>query len=258
VTGDPDDFRMPILEHLRELRDRLVRALVALVLGCVAGLAVSTRMFEFLARPMRDALEATGKGTLAVTAATEGFFVQLKVAVFTGFLLALPVIAYQAWQFIAPALYDQERKHVAPLVAASTTLFLLGAAFAYEVVFRFGFPVFLEMNPDGVQAMLSIESYLSFATTLLVAFGTSFQLPVVIYFLSRVGLVNHRDLVKGFRYAIVIIFVIAAILTPPDVLSQFMMAIPLLVLYAIGIAVSYVVSTKPVGEAAAPVKSEPG
>lgn len=245
MTGDPNDYRMPILEHLRELRDRLVRALLALAVGCAAGLAVSRQMFEILAKPMRDALEATGKGTLAVTAATEGIFVQLKVAIFTGFLLALPVIAYQVWQFIAPALYDRERKHVVPLVVASTALFALGAAFAYEVVFRFGFPVFLEMNPEGVQAMLSIEAYLSFATTLLVAFGASFQLPVVIYFLSRVGLVNHRDLLKGFRYAIVIIFVIAAVLTPPDVLSQFMMAIPLMVLYAIGILVSYFVSTKP-------------
>ena len=241
----PDDYRMSLMDHLRELRRRVIVCLQALAVGCVIGLAGASKIFAILCAPMNAALAETEHGTLAVTTATEGVFVQLKVAVFVALFIASPVIFWQIWKFVAPGLYDTEKRHVFPLVVASTSLFSLGAAFAYFVVFHFGFPVFLKMNGEGVTAVLSIDSYLTFATTLLVAFGASFQLPVVIWFMSRIGLVNHRDLIRGFRYSIVIIFVIAAILTPPDVLSQMMMAVPLCALYAIGIVVSYFSSTKP-------------
>lgn len=236
---------MSLMDHLRELRRRVIVCLQALAVGCVIGLAGASKIFAILCAPMNAALAETEHGTLAVTTATEGVFVQLKVAVFVALFIASPVIFWQIWKFVAPGLYDTEKRHVFPLVVASTSLFSLGAAFAYFVVFHFGFPVFLKMNGEGVTAVLSIDSYLTFATTLLVAFGASFQLPVVIWFMSRIGLVNHRDLIRGFRYSIVIIFVIAAILTPPDVLSQMMMAVPLCALYAIGIVVSYFSSTKP-------------
>ena len=137
-----------------------------------------------------------------------------------------------------------EKRWVMPLMATSTALFLSGAAFAYFVVFRFGFPVFLEMNGPDVKAVLSIQSYLNFAATILVAFGVSFQLPIVVWFLARLGVIDHIDMIRGFRYSIVAIFVIAGILTPPDVLSQVLMAGPLVLLYGVGIGVARFATTK--------------
>lgn len=248
---DPvESYRMPILEHLRELRSRVIVAVRALIVGVLGCYVFAKDIFDFLAKPMQDALAETGSGSLAVMQATEGFMVQMKVAAMAGLFVASPVIFYQIWRFVAPGLYDKEKRMVLPLVGASTFLFLGGAAFAYYGVFRFGFPIFLKMNGENVTAVLSIDSYLSFATTLLVAFGSSFQLPVVVYFLSRIGLINHVDLIKGFRYGVVIIAVIAAVLTPPDVLSMAMMGVPLLLLYGVGILVAWVFSTKPVAGAA--------
>lgn len=248
MTERADTFEMPLLEHLRELRKRIIVSLWATLIGVVVGFIFAAPIFEWIAAPMNEALDATGTGTLAVTQAMEGFMVQMKVAGMAGVFAASPVIAFQVWQFVAPGLYEREKKGVIPLAMSSTALFLLGGAFAYYGVFRFGFPLFLEMNGENVQAVLSIDSYLSFAITLLVAFGASFQLPVVVYFLARLGLVNHRDLIHGFRYGVVGIFVIAAILTPPDVISQLLMAGPLVVLYGVGIVVAYFASTKPVVE----------
>lgn len=242
---NPDEYRMSILDHLRELRERLIRALVSLLVSFFLCFAFSDQIFAWLAAPMNDALKATGAGSLAVTEAMEGFFVKVRTAGLSGVFLSSPLLFWQGWKFVAPGLYDREKRYVFPLVGASTGLFLGGAAFAYYVVFRWGFPVFLEMNGENVTAVITISSYLSFATTLLVAFGVAFQLPVVVWFLARLGLINHRDMIRGFRYSIVIIFVIAAILTPPDVLSQFMMAGPLVVLYGVGIIVARFASTKP-------------
>ena len=249
---DPDDFRMPILEHLRELRGRLIVCLVALVGSFAISFVFAQDLFDWLAAPMNEALHSTGKGTLAVTLAMEGFLVQMHISGFAALFVSSPIIFWQVWRFVAPGLYDTEKRWVLPLVVTSTSLFVGGAAFAYFVVFHFGFPVFLEMNGQDVQAVLSIQSYLDFAATILVAFGVSFQLPVVVWFLARLGLVDHLDMLRGFRYSIVGIFVIAGILTPPDVLSQVMMATPLVVLYGVGIIVARIVTTKvrtPPGEA---------
>lgn len=245
-VDDADEYRMPILEHLRELRSRMIIALWALLVGCGVAFFFAQPLFDWIAAPMNQALKDTGAGTLAVTEATEGFVVQMKVAGLAGFLAALPVIAWQVWRFVAPALYKDERRFVVPLVLASTVLFLTGAAFAYFGVFRFGFPLFLEMNGPEITAVLSINSYLSFAITLIVAFGLSFQLPVVVWFLARIGLVNHVDLIQGFRYGVIAIAVIAAVLTPPDVVSMSLMGVPLLALYGLSIGVAWVASTKPV------------
>lgn len=245
-VDDVDEYRMPILEHLRELRARLIASLWALLIGFAVCFFFAQPLFELIAAPMNQALKDTGAGTLAVTEATEGFMVQMKVAGLAGFLVALPVIAWQVWRFVAPGLYKDEKRMVIPLVASSTALFLLGASFAYFGVFRYGFPFFLEMNGPEITAVLSINSYLSFAITLIVAFGMSFQLPVVVWFLARIGLVNHVDLVKGFRYGVVAIAVVAAVLTPPDVVSMALMGVPLLLLYAVSIGVAWVASTKPV------------
>ncbi|MFZ5477255.1 MAG: twin-arginine translocase subunit TatC [Myxococcota bacterium] len=246
MRPDPvDEARMPLLDHLRELRLRLIRCAWTLLVTFVAGFVVSQQVFDWLAAPMEAALAATGKGTLAVTEATEGVFVQMKVAGLVALFASSPVLFWQSWQFVGPGLYEHEKRAVLPLVAASTVLFTSGAAFAYYVVFRFGFPFFLEMNGENVTAVLSINSYLGLVTTLFVAFGLSFQLPVVVWFLARMGLVDHLDLIRGFRYGVVGIFVVAAVLTPgPDLLSQLLMAAPLLLLYGIGIVVARFATTK--------------
>ncbi len=244
---DPvETYRMPIIEHLRELRDRLIRCLWALGLSAIVGFAVSDPVFAFLSKPMSDALLASNSGTLAVMEATEGFVVQMKVAGLVALFLSLPVLFWQVWGFVAPGLYDTERRWVGPLVAASTVLFLLGATFCYFAVFGFGFPLFLQMNGPNITAVLSINSYLSFAITLLVAFGVAFQLPVVIFFLARLGVINHIDMIKGFRYSVVAIAIVAAVLTPPDVISMSLMGGPLLLLYGLGIIVAWASTTKPV------------
>ncbi len=235
---------MPILDHLRELRSRVIVCLWCLVLTFFVSFFFANDIFAVISAPMNDALNETGRGTLAVTEAMEGFMVQMKVSALAAIFVSAPVLSYQTWRFVAPALYDQEKLWAVPLMLASTSLFVAGAAFAYFVVFRLGFPVFLEMNGEGITAVLSIQSYLSFATTLMVAFGAAFQLPVVIYFLARIGLIDHLDLIRGFRYSIVIIFVVAAILTPPDVVSQMLMAGPLVVLYGVGIVVARIATTK--------------
>ncbi|MSQ02415.1 MAG: twin-arginine translocase subunit TatC [Myxococcales bacterium] len=240
----PDEFRMPILEHLRELRSRLIVCIAALGVTFILSFTFANQIFAWLARPMNRALDVTGKGTLAVTQAMEGFFVQMHVAGFTALVISSPIIFWQIWRFVAPGLYDTERRWVLPLVSTSTALFIGGGAFAYYVVFYFGFPVFLEMNGDDVQAVLSIQSYLSFATTLMAAFGVSFQLPIVVWFLARMGAIDHLDMLRAFRYSLVGIFVVAGILTPPDVISQVLMAGPLVLLYGVGIVVARFATTK--------------
>jgi sec-independent protein translocase protein TatC len=233
LTLNPDEFRMPIMEHLRELRTRLMISLGTLIVAFFVTFGLADEIFAWLAAPM-----------LAVTAVMESFLVQMRVAGYSSVFIGSPVIFFQAWKFVAPGLYDTEKRWVLPLVTASTALFIGGAAFAYLVLFRYGFPVFLTMNGENVTAVLSIESYLNFAATLLVAFGVSFQLPIVVWFLARLGLIDHIDMIRGFRYSIVGIVVIAGILTPPDVFSQMLMAIPLVVLYAASIVVARVVTTK--------------
>jgi sec-independent protein translocase protein TatC len=236
---------MSLLDHLRELRSRLLVCVYTLVPCLAAGLVWSKEAFDFLARPMNDALAATGGGTLAVVQATEGFVVQMKVAGLAGVFLASPVIAWQVWRFVAPGLYDTEKRVVVPLAMASTLLFGLGAAFCYQIIFTYGFPFFLDVNGDDVKAVLSIDSYLGMVVTMLVSFGLAFQMPVVVFFLARLGLVDARDLLRGFRYAVVAIFVVAAILTPsPDAFTQTLMAGPLLLLYGLSIVVAAVSSTK--------------
>jgi sec-independent protein translocase protein TatC len=236
---------MSLLEHLRELRDRFLLCIKAAVPAIAAGFWASDAVFEFLSAPMRDALQRTGKGTLAIAQATEGFTVQMKVALLVaGFLLA-PVIAWQTWAFVSPGLYAHERKTVLPLAFFSTLLFVGGATFCYFTVFRYGFEALLSMNGANVQAVITIDSYLSLCTTMLLSFGIAFQLPIVCWFCARMGWVDGRDLLKGSRYAVIAIFIAAAVLTPSsDALSQLLLAVPLIVLYAVGIVVAALASTK--------------
>ncbi len=244
-AGDPvEEFRMPLMEHLKELRRRLLISLAAGLVGMLVCLGFAQHIWDFLVAPMNEALAATGRGTMAITEPLEGFLTTMKVGAVAGIGLASPVIFYQVWAFVAPGLYPREKRLIVPLVFASTALFLLGAAFGYFVIFRFAFPFFLTVMSDDVSAVLSIASYLSLATKLLLAFGASFQLPVVVFALARLGLIDHRDMTRFFRYSVVAIFVIAAFLTPPDVLSQLLMAGPLIVLYGLSIGVAWLFTTK--------------
>jgi sec-independent protein translocase protein TatC len=238
-----DDYRMPVLEHIRELRTRLVISIAALAVGVGVGLLVAEPCFAFLVEPLTTAI-GEGAGELARLKLFEGILTYLKVGLLVGILLASPVIFYQLWIFVAPGLYKEERRVVVPLMLASTSLFLSGAAFGYFVIFRFGFPYFLSVFAGESIAMLSIGDYLATATRLLLAFGFCFQLPIVVFFLARIGLVNGRDMAHAFRYAIVGIFAVSALITPPDPLTQVLMAAPLTLLYGVGIGVAAFFTTK--------------
>ncbi len=248
----PQEGTMSLMEHLREVRKRLIISIFAMLLGVVGCFFFAPQIWDLLVEPMNAALKNQGSGTLAIITPLEGVVTYLKVALLSGVLIASPVIFYQVWRFVAPGLYAGEKKLVLPLVLSSTVLFLGGIAFGYFVIFGYAFSFFLSVTGDSAQAVLSMQSYLSTATRLLGAFGISFQLPVVVFFLARVGLVNARDMLRGFKYAIVGIFGVSAIITPPDILTQVLMAIPLILLYGIGILLAGVFSTK-----RTPSKAEP-
>ncbi len=243
--NEAHDLRaMPLMEHLRELRTRLIRGGIAAGLGVVLCFFFAPDIWDFLVRPMNDALRANDAGTMAILAPLEGVVTYLKVAVVSGFFVATPVIAWQIWAFVGPGLYSREKKVLLPLVFASTLLFIGGAAFGYFVIFEYAFAFFLSVTAGAAEAVMSMEAYLKTATRLLLAFGLSFQLPVVVFFLARIGLIDAQDMIKGFKYSIVGIFVVAAIITPPDILTQSLMAAPLVLLYGVGIVIAWVVSTK--------------
>jgi sec-independent protein translocase protein TatC len=201
-------------------------------------------IFTWLTHPFEVALEVTGvEGGLAiVTTPFEGVYTYLKVGVFGGLVLALPVVVYQVWLFVAPGLYKTEQQVVYPLALASTVLFILGAAFCYYVMFPVAFPFFLEAV--DARASLSLSGYLSTVVKMMLAFGICFQLPVGVFFLARMGLVDHHDMRRGFRYAVVSLFMLAALITPPEVLTQVLLAVPLVILYVLSIGVAWVATTK--------------
>ncbi|MCO4744144.1 MAG: twin-arginine translocase subunit TatC [Proteobacteria bacterium] len=269
-----EQHRMPLMDHLRELRNRLVIMMVALAVGMLVSLIFTEwlyamltapvrqvldsgivypepdALYDQLSAPIRAALAGAGmgttekiKGTLAITSSPlEGMYTYLRVGLVGGALLASPVIAHQIWGFVAPGLYDSERRVVMPLTFASTFLFLAGAMFAYTVIFPVAFPFFFSML--DAQPMLSIDGYLSTVVRIMLAFGLCFQLPVATWFLARMGLIDHRDMIFGFRYAIVGVFAVAAIITPPDILTQILLGIPMVILYGVGVVVAFIWSTK--------------
>ncbi|MEQ1565717.1 MAG: twin-arginine translocase subunit TatC [Myxococcota bacterium] len=239
-----EQYRMPLIEHLRELRNRLMYAIAAAVVGFLISLAFVDDILHFVTAPVTDTLEALNieGGLSLVNSPFEGMQVWLNAALIGAVTLSSPVIAYQVWAFVAPGLYQTERKYVAPLAFSSTALFLAGAGFAYYVIFPVAFPFFFTVVEAEVS--LSIEGYLNAVLKLLVAFGACFQLPVGAFFLARLGLIDGRDMIKAFRYSVVGIFVVAALITPPDVLSQLLLAAPLMVLYFVSVGVAWMFSTK--------------
>ncbi|MBU2489232.1 MAG: twin-arginine translocase subunit TatC [Proteobacteria bacterium] len=235
--------KLPITAHLEELRTRLIWSLIAVGLGFLACYAVKEDLFQILARPLLSALPEGDK--LIFTGLPEPFFTYLKISFFGGVVLALPVIMYQVWKFVAPGLYLSERNLLFPLVFLSCLFFAMGASFGYFVVFPFGFKFFLGFAGDSIQAMPSMREYLSLTTKLLLGFGIVFQLPLFITAFARFGLVSVDFLKKQRKYAILLFFIAAAILTPPDVITQILMAIPLMALYELSIVGARIFGKKP-------------
>ncbi len=234
----PDELEgteQPFVSHLVELRDRLIRAVIAVGI-CFGVLTVwpgPAGLYDLLAMPLVQHLPKGG--TLIATSVISPFLVPLKITLMAAFLVALPVVLYQVWAFVAPGLYSHEKKLVMPLVISSTLLFFLGIAFCYFFVFGKVFTFIQSFAPKSVSAMPDIEAYLSFVLTMFIAFGSSFEVPIVVVVLARMGLVTVQQL-KGFRsYFIVLAFIIAAVLTPPDVVSQLALAVPMVLLYEAGI-----------------------
>lgn len=238
-------MQMPLLEHLMELKDRLIWAFGAALAGTLICFAFAKEIYDFLKQPFEQALanaEGVAGGLALVNSPFEGVYTYFKVAVIGGLLLSSPVIFWQIWKFVAPGLYDSEQKVVLPLTVASVALFLSGAAFCYYGIFPYAFPFF--MNVLGVDVNLSVGGYLSAVIRMMLAFGLCFQIPVGAFFLARMGFVDHKDLLGFFRYAIVIIFILAAFITPPDPLTQTLLALPMVLLYGVGILVARIWSTK--------------
>jgi len=231
---------MPLTAHLEELRWRIVKAMVAITIAFSGCYFYSDRVFQLLTKPLVDLgdthLQLIGTGV------TEAFFTRLKVSLIAAVFVASPAIFYQVWRFIEPGLVENERRTAIPFVLAATLFFVSGATFCYVLVFPVGYAFFLEEYANiGVAPQIRISEYLSFASRMLLAFGLTFEMPVLTFFLARLGMVTHRMLISGARYAIVIIFIVAAVLTPgPDVASQMLMAGPLLLLYILSIGVAYV------------------
>ncbi len=240
--GPESDVRMPLTAHLDELRTRIIRSLIAVTVGGGLAWLVIERIVAFLLAPLAQIRPE--QSLIIGTGVTEAFFTKLKVAVIGGVFVSSPVIFYQAWRFVAPGLYDREKRVALPFAVAASIFFVSGAAFCYWLVFPVAFRFFLdEFASIGVAAQIRVSEYLSFASRMLLAFGVTFELPVVTFFLARIGLVTHHGLIAWWRYAIVAIFIVAAVLTPgPDVASQMLMACPLLVLYVLSIGVAYAVA----------------
>lgn len=224
------------ISHLIELRDRLLRIVLGLLLVFIALFPFANDIYSLLAQPLLAKLPSGGQ--MIATAVTTPFFIPMKVAMLAAFVISLPHTLYQMWAFVAPGLYAHERRFVAPLVFSSTLLFLAGMAFAYFLVFPVVFGFIAGVAPQGVAVMTDIGNYLDFVMTLFMAFGLAFEVPVAVVLLVHFGMVKVETLREVRSYVIVGAFVLGAILTPPDVISQFMLAIPLWLLYEVGILVS--------------------
>jgi sec-independent protein translocase protein TatC len=233
------ELRMPLIEHLTELRTRLIRSVVAIAVGFLIAYAIDDWLFNALTYPLRAA--SNGKVLLIGTGVAEAFFTKIKVAIIAGLFIASPAVFLEIWKFIVPGLFESERRLAKPFVISATIFFVAGGYFCWAVVFKIGYSFFLrEYSSIGVTPTIRISEYLAFSTKLLLAFGITFELPIFAFFLTRIAVIDHRMMVHYFRYAVLAIFVVAVALTPPDMISPFLLAIPLLALYGLSIGVSYV------------------
>lgn len=234
--NEPDSF----MSHLIELRDRLLRCIVALLLVFLALFPWASDIYAVIAKPMLASLPNSGQ--MIATGVVTTFFVPVKVTMLAALVIALPYVLYQVWAFVAPGLYQHEKRLVAPLVVSSTILFLCGMAFAYFLVFPIVFGFLAKFAPAGVSYMPDIQSYLDFVLTTFVAFGLTFEVPIAVIVLVRAGVVSIGKLKEIRPYVVVGAFVIAAVFTPPDVISQLLLAVPLCLLYELGIILAGIIS----------------
>lgn len=229
---------MSFTSHLEELRSRLIKCFLALMVAFAGCFAIADFIFSILTDPLLS-LNAPGLGLIG-TGVPEAFFVKIKVAFIASIFVSLPVLLWQVWQFVVPGLFEQEKQYARAFVFFGTFFFLLGAWFCYEVIFQVGYGFLLKTYESiDVRPAIRISEYLTFSSKLLLAFGVVFELPVLAFFLARIGLIDHHFLIRKFQYAILIIFCLAAVLTPPDVVSQVLLALPLIALYAVSIGVAY-------------------
>jgi sec-independent protein translocase protein TatC len=242
TPGTPDTPQETFMSHLIELRDRLLRSIIAVVVLTLALVPWAKDIYAALARPLLAALPQGA--TMIATDVTGTFLVPLKVTLMAAFVIALPYVLYQAWAFVAPGLYQHEKRLAMPVIVSSFVFFLIGMAFAYFVVFPVAFGFFASYAPEGVQMMTDIDKYLSFVLTMFLAFGVTFETPVVVVVLVRLGIVSLEKLKAIRAYVIVGAFVVGAIFTPPDVISQLLLAIPLWLLYEVGLLVARFVQPK--------------
>nr|HID58153.1 twin-arginine translocase subunit TatC [Desulfobacterales bacterium] len=238
-----DEVKLPFTDHLEELRRRLIICLVAVGIGFIVSYMFSKKLFAILVIPLLKTMPP-GEEQLIFTGLPEAFFTYLKVSLMAGILLATPVILYQLWMFIAPGLYENERRLVLPIVIFSSIFFLGGTLFAYFVILPIGFKFFIGFSCDYLRPMPTIREYLSFSSKLLLAFGVIFEMPLFILFLSKLGLITAEYLVNKRKYAILLFFIFGAILTPPDVITQVLMALPLIVLYEVSILIAKIFGKK--------------
>ncbi|MGQ9645957.1 MAG: twin-arginine translocase subunit TatC [Thermodesulfobacteriota bacterium] len=237
-----DEKKLPLTAHLQELRRRLILSFIAVGGGFVVCYLFAEKIFDLLAAPLLNVMPAGG--TLVFTSVAEAFFTYMKVAFIAGLMLASPFVLYQIWAFVAPGLYRHEKRYVVPFVLAGSFFFALGIFFGYAIALPVGFKFLLGFSTDFIKPLPSMKEYLSFSIKFLLAFGLVFEFPVVLVLLARVGVVDAKTLARQRKYAILLIFIFAAILTPPDIISQAILALPMIGLYELSILLSRIFGKK--------------
>lgn len=241
---NPNDNEQPLVEHLIELRSRLIRIILGIVLVLLCLLPFSQKIYTLIALPLLNALP--NGNTMIATDVISPFFVPLKVTLLAAFVISLPNTLYHVWAFVAPALYKHEKRMVMPLLISSVLLFFIGMAFAYFLVFPTVFKFMSKVSPEGVNMATDIDKYLSFVLGMFIAFGAAFEVPVAVVLFHRFGLISLKTLQAARPYVVIGAFVIAAIITPPDIISQIMLAVPLLLLYEVGLIICRMVKPSPI------------
>ncbi len=246
-----DEKKLPLTAHLQELRKRLIFSFIAIGVGFIFCYAFADHIFNILAAPLTNELMPKG-GSLIFTSVAEAFFTYMKVALIAGVIVTSPFVVYQIWAFVAPGLYQKEKRNVVPFVLGSTLFFVLGILFGYYVAIPVGFKFLLGYATDIIKPMPSMKEYLSFSLKFLLACGLVFEFPVVLVLLSKIGIIDAKMLARQRKYALLLIFIFAAVVTPsPDLISQVLMAVPLVGLYELSILLCKIFGRRP-----APVSSE--
>jgi sec-independent protein translocase protein TatC len=223
------------LDHLEELRGRIIKSILSILLFSIVAYVFSERLLDFVTRPIPE---------VYFMAPTEAFSTRIKISLIAGIIVSVPVIFYHAWKFIVPGLFEKEVKLIIPAVLASTMFFLIGATFCFWFVLPLSMKFLLGFGTEKLKPMIKIKDYISFVSYMILAFGSVFELPVIAYFLGRIGIITPRTLIKGRKYAVTTILILAAVITPPDVFSQFMLAGPLYFLYEVSIIVVKIIQRK--------------